>query len=136
MLKWKRPLAKLDVFRVVYVSADGHKAEEEIPASSESHTLRGLTPGMLYTISITAERGSKTSLPATIFVATGRHRKNVVRKQTPLSLRREGKKCHQTTLCSTHSFIAPPILITLNLPKWGHGKHSKKKKRKLTKDKN
>ncbi|XP_075903228.1 tenascin isoform X3 [Nelusetta ayraudi] len=70
MLKWKRPLAKLDVFRVVYVSADGHKAEEEIPASSESHALRGLTPGMLYTISITAERGSKTSLPATIFVAT------------------------------------------------------------------
>lgn len=79
-LKWKRPLAKLDVFRVVYVSADGHRAEEEIPASSESHALRGLTPGMLYTISITAERGSKTSLPATIFVATGRHRNDVVRK--------------------------------------------------------
>lgn len=95
MLKWKRPLAKLDVFRVAYVSADGHKAEEEVPGSSESHALRGLTPGMLYTISITAERGSKTSLPATIFVATGRHCKNttgnvvecVVRKQITLSLR-------------------------------------------------
>lgn len=75
-LKWKRPLAKLDFFRVVYVSADGHKAEEEVPGGSESLALRGLTPGMLYTISITAERGSKSSLPATIVAATGRPKHN------------------------------------------------------------
>lgn len=73
MLEWKRPLAKLDSFRLVYVSADGHKAEEVVPGSSESHTLRGLTPGMLYIISITAERGSRTSAPTTISAPTGQH---------------------------------------------------------------
>ncbi|XP_030272690.1 tenascin isoform X1 [Sparus aurata] len=70
MLEWKSPLAKLDSFRLVYVSADGHRAEEVVPGSSESHTLRSLTPGMLYTISITAERGRRTSAPATISAPT------------------------------------------------------------------
>ncbi|XP_074493667.1 tenascin isoform X3 [Sebastes fasciatus] len=70
MLEWKRPLAKLDSFRLVYVSADGHRAEEVVPASSESHILRGLTPGMLYTISIIAERGRRTSAPTTISAPT------------------------------------------------------------------
>ncbi|KAF1388745.1 hypothetical protein PFLUV_G00065820 [Perca fluviatilis] len=70
MLEWKRPLAKLDSFRLVYVSADGHRAEEVVPGSSESHTLRGLTPGMLYTISIIAERGRRTSAPSTISAPT------------------------------------------------------------------
>ncbi|XP_028270785.1 tenascin isoform X2 [Parambassis ranga] len=70
MLEWKRPLAKLDSYRLVYLSADGHKAEDIVPSSSESHTLRGLTPGMLYTIKITAERGRRTSVPATISAPT------------------------------------------------------------------
>lgn len=71
VLEWKRPLAKLDSYRLVYVSADGHRVEDEVPGSFESHTLRGLTPGMLYTISITAERGRRTSVPATISAPTG-----------------------------------------------------------------
>ncbi|XP_076586343.1 tenascin isoform X3 [Chaetodon auriga] len=70
MLEWKRPLAKLDSFRLVYVSADGHRAEEVVPGNSETHNLRGLTPGMLYTISITAERGRRTSAPSTISAPT------------------------------------------------------------------
>ncbi|XP_029295570.1 tenascin isoform X2 [Cottoperca gobio] len=70
MLEWKRPLAKLDSFRLVYVSADGHRAEDVLPASSESHVLRGLTAGMLYTISIIAERGRRTSAPITISAPT------------------------------------------------------------------
>ncbi|KAF0033551.1 hypothetical protein F2P81_013617 [Scophthalmus maximus] len=70
LLEWKRPLAKLDSYRLVHVSADGHRAEEVVPGSSESHTLRGLTSGMLYTISITAERGRRTSSPATISAPT------------------------------------------------------------------
>lgn len=82
MLEWKRPLAKLDSFRLVYVSADGHRAEEAVPGSSESHTLRGLTPGMMYTVSITAERGRRTSEPTTISAPTGQHYKN-----TPLILK-------------------------------------------------
>uniref|UniRef100_A0A8D3D1S0 Tenascin C n=1 Tax=Scophthalmus maximus TaxID=52904 RepID=A0A8D3D1S0_SCOMX len=76
LLEWKRPLAKLDSYRLVHVSADGHRAEEVVPGSSESHTLRGLTSGMLYTISITAERGRRTSSPATISAPTGQYCKN------------------------------------------------------------
>uniref|UniRef100_A0A3Q1EJY2 Tenascin Cb n=1 Tax=Acanthochromis polyacanthus TaxID=80966 RepID=A0A3Q1EJY2_9TELE len=70
ILEWKRPLAKLDSYRLVYISADGHRAEDVVPGSSESHTLRALTPGMLYTISISAERGRRTSVPATISAPT------------------------------------------------------------------
>lgn len=70
MLEWKRPLAKLDTFRLVYVSVDGHRAEEVVPGNSESHILRSLTPGMLYTISIFAERGRRTSAPTTISAPT------------------------------------------------------------------
>nr|XP_054587163.1 tenascin [Nothobranchius furzeri]XP_054587164.1 tenascin [Nothobranchius furzeri] len=69
-LEWKRPLAKLDTYKLVYVAADGHRVEDLIPASSETHTLRGLTPGMLYTISMTAERGHRASRPATISAPT------------------------------------------------------------------
>ncbi|MED6276858.1 hypothetical protein CHARACLAT_007217 [Characodon lateralis] len=71
MLEWKRPLAKLDSYKLVYLSADGQRAEDTVPGNSESHTLRGLKPGMMYTISITAERGSRTSVPATISAPTG-----------------------------------------------------------------
>ncbi|KAL3976339.1 ADP-ribosylation factor-like protein 11 [Sarotherodon galilaeus] len=70
MLEWRRPFAKLDSYRLVYISADGHRAEEVIPGSSESHTLRGLTPGMLYTINLSAERGRRSSVPATISAPT------------------------------------------------------------------
>ncbi|XP_060893340.1 tenascin isoform X3 [Labrus mixtus] len=70
MLEWKRPLAKLDSYRLVYVSADGHRDEEVVPGSSESYTLRSLTPGMLYTISVTAERGRRTSAPTSISAPT------------------------------------------------------------------
>ncbi|XP_054467045.1 tenascin [Anoplopoma fimbria] len=70
MLEWKRPLAKLDTFRLIYVSADGHRVEEVVLGSSESHILRGLTPGMLYTISIIAERGRRTSAPTIISAPT------------------------------------------------------------------
>ncbi|XP_077417033.1 tenascin isoform X3 [Vanacampus margaritifer] len=70
MLEWRRPLSKLDSYRLVYVSADGQRAEEVVPGGSESHTLRSLTPGMLYTISITAERGRRTSAPTTISAPT------------------------------------------------------------------
>lgn len=76
-LEWKHPLAKLDSYRLVYVSADGHRAEDVVPGSSESHTLRGLTPGMLYTISISAERGRRTSAPATISAPTGQRCKKL-----------------------------------------------------------
>ncbi|XP_068167658.1 tenascin isoform X2 [Antennarius striatus] len=70
MVEWKRPLAKLDSFRLVSVSADGHRTEEVVGGSAEFHILKGLSPGMLYTISISAERGARTSRPATISAPT------------------------------------------------------------------
>ncbi|XP_053726373.1 tenascin isoform X3 [Synchiropus splendidus] len=70
IVEWKRPLAKFDSYRLVHVSADGQRAEEVLPSSSDTHTLRGLSPGMLYTLSITAERGRRTSAPSTISAPT------------------------------------------------------------------
>lgn len=70
-LQWKRPMAKLDSYRLVYMSADGQKDEATVPASADTHTFRSLTPGMLYTIKITAERGRRTSAPASISAPTG-----------------------------------------------------------------
>ncbi|XP_038132040.1 tenascin-like isoform X2 [Cyprinodon tularosa] len=69
-LEWKRPVAKLDSYRLVYVSADGQRAEDTVAASSDSHTLRGLNPGMMYTVSMTAERGRRNSVPATVSAPT------------------------------------------------------------------
>lgn len=74
MLEWKRSQAKVDSYRLVSVSADGHRTEEVVPGSSESHTLVELSPGMFYTTSVTAERGSRTSAPTTISAPTGQHR--------------------------------------------------------------
>nr|XP_043881619.1 tenascin isoform X1 [Solea senegalensis] len=69
-LEWKRPLAKMDAYRLVHVSADGHRREDTIPVGTETHVLKGLTPGMLYTISVTAERGRRTSVPTTVSAPT------------------------------------------------------------------
>lgn len=65
-LSWKKPLAKIDIYRLVYVSADGRKAEAVVQGNSVTHTLRNLGPGMLYTVTITAERGRRQSAAATI----------------------------------------------------------------------
>ncbi|KAM9743868.1 tenascin isoform 1-T3 [Menidia menidia] len=70
VLEWKRPVAKLDSYRLEYVSADGHKAQDVVPGGLESHALTGLTPGMLYTVRVSAERGRRTSAPATISAPT------------------------------------------------------------------
>uniref|UniRef100_A0A674PHD9 Tenascin Cb n=1 Tax=Takifugu rubripes TaxID=31033 RepID=A0A674PHD9_TAKRU len=66
LLEWRHPQAKLDSYRLVYVSADGHRSEEVLPGDLKSYSLMELTPGMLYTISINTERGSRTSAPITI----------------------------------------------------------------------
>ncbi|XP_046904527.1 tenascin isoform X2 [Hypomesus transpacificus] len=65
-LTWKRPQAKIDIYRLVYMSLDGRKAEAVVQGGSVTHTLRNLSPGMLYTITITAERGRRQSASTTI----------------------------------------------------------------------
>ncbi|XP_049326270.1 tenascin isoform X2 [Astyanax mexicanus] len=70
VLIWKRPLAKFDIYRLVFTSADGHRTELEVPGSASTYTLRNLSPGMLYTITLTTERGRKKSAPAHLSATT------------------------------------------------------------------
>ncbi|XP_047185465.1 tenascin isoform X5 [Scophthalmus maximus] len=69
-LKWQKPRAKVNGYRLVYVSGDGQVEEEEIPATATSHVLSSLTPGMSYTLSLTSERGHKRSTPVTLSAST------------------------------------------------------------------
>ncbi|XP_047185464.1 tenascin isoform X4 [Scophthalmus maximus] len=77
-LKWQKPRAKVNGYRLVYVSGDGQVEEEEIPATATSHVLSSLTPGMSYTLSLTSERGHKRSTPVTLSASTEEQKPKVV----------------------------------------------------------
>lgn len=70
-LRWRRPVAKFDRYRLVYSSPAGRRGEEEIPVDSTSFLLRGLDPGTEYTISLLAEKGRHKSKPTTVKGSTG-----------------------------------------------------------------
>ncbi|XP_019331193.1 tenascin isoform X6 [Alligator mississippiensis] len=65
-LRWRRPLAKFDRYRLTYVTPSGRKNEVEIPADSTSYILQGLDAGTEYTISLIAEKGRHKSKPTTV----------------------------------------------------------------------
>ncbi|XP_021269641.1 tenascin isoform X3 [Numida meleagris] len=65
-LRWRRPVAKFDRYRLTYVSPSGKKNEVEIPVDSTSFILRGLDAGTEYNISLVAEKGRHKSKPTTI----------------------------------------------------------------------
>ncbi|XP_064026910.1 tenascin isoform X3 [Pogoniulus pusillus] len=65
-LRWRRPVAKFDRYRLTYVSPSGGKSEVEIPVDSSSFILRGLDAGTEYTISLVAEKGRHKSKPTTV----------------------------------------------------------------------
>uniref|UniRef100_A0A6G1RYP0 Tenascin n=1 Tax=Hypotaenidia okinawae TaxID=2861861 RepID=A0A6G1RYP0_9GRUI len=65
-LRWRRPVAKFDRYRLIYVSPSGRKNEVEIPVDSTSFILRGLEAGTEYTISLAAEKGRHKSKPTTV----------------------------------------------------------------------
>uniref|UniRef100_A0A8C2K992 Tenascin C n=1 Tax=Cyprinus carpio TaxID=7962 RepID=A0A8C2K992_CYPCA len=65
-LVWRRPVAKIDTYMLVFTSADGTETELEVPGAANTYILTDLNPGMLYTISLTAKRGRKMSVPATL----------------------------------------------------------------------
>uniref|UniRef100_A0A8C1D1Y9 Tenascin Cb n=1 Tax=Cyprinus carpio carpio TaxID=630221 RepID=A0A8C1D1Y9_CYPCA len=65
-LVWRRPVAKIDTYMLVFTSADGTETELEVPGAANTYILTDLNPGMLYTISLTAKRGRKMSAPATL----------------------------------------------------------------------
>ncbi|XP_015281057.1 PREDICTED: tenascin isoform X2 [Gekko japonicus] len=70
LLRWKRPLAKFDRYRLTYVTPAGRKNEIEIPADSTSHLLRSLDAGIEYAISLVAEKGRHKSKPSTVTGST------------------------------------------------------------------
>lgn len=70
-LRWQKPLAKVSAYKLVYVSKDGQVEEEELPATATNCVISNLTPGMSYSITLTAERGLKRSTPVTCSASTG-----------------------------------------------------------------
>ncbi|XP_053267566.1 tenascin isoform X3 [Pleuronectes platessa] len=69
-LRWEKPRAKFGGYRLVYVSRDGQVEEVEIPATATSYVVPSLTPGMGYTLTLTAERGHKRSTPVILSTST------------------------------------------------------------------
>ncbi|XP_068887785.1 tenascin isoform X3 [Aphelocoma coerulescens] len=65
-LRWRRPVAKFDRYRLVYTGPSGKKSEVEVPVDSTSFLLRGLDAGTEYTISLQAEKGRHKSKPTTV----------------------------------------------------------------------
>uniref|UniRef100_A0A8C8SM68 Tenascin C n=1 Tax=Pelusios castaneus TaxID=367368 RepID=A0A8C8SM68_9SAUR len=69
-LRWERPLAKFDRYRLTYITSSGKKNEIEIPADSTSYILRGLETGTEYTITLIVEKGRHKSKPAMVKEST------------------------------------------------------------------
>ncbi|XP_036382681.1 tenascin-like isoform X3 [Megalops cyprinoides] len=70
ILVWRRPEAKIDSYKLTYVSADGRRTEVQVQGGATTATLRNLVPGMLYTITLVAQRGRQRSSPASISAST------------------------------------------------------------------
>ncbi|TFK08332.1 coiled-coil domain-containing protein 70 [Platysternon megacephalum] len=69
-LRWRRPLAKFDRYRLTYMIPSGRKNEIEIPADSTSYILRGMEAGTEYTITLVAEKGRHKSKPTMVKEST------------------------------------------------------------------
>lgn len=78
-LRWQKPRAKISTYRLVYVSGDGQVEEELIPASASSYVMSNLTPGMSYSVTLTAERGLRRSRPVSHSASTGGWRSTLIR---------------------------------------------------------
>uniref|UniRef100_A0A8C7YXP2 Tenascin C n=1 Tax=Oryzias sinensis TaxID=183150 RepID=A0A8C7YXP2_9TELE len=70
-VRWQKPDAKVSRYRLTHTSRDGQFGEEEVPASESTHVLRNLSPGMTYTLTLTAERGHRRSRPVSLSASTG-----------------------------------------------------------------
>uniref|UniRef100_A0A1A8MJY1 Tenascin C n=2 Tax=Nothobranchius pienaari TaxID=704102 RepID=A0A1A8MJY1_9TELE len=69
-VRWQEPQAKVSGYRLVYISRDGQAEEVEIPVTATTYILPNLTPGMSYTLTLTAERGQRTSRPVSLSAST------------------------------------------------------------------
>ncbi|XP_078406450.1 tenascin isoform X1 [Cetorhinus maximus] len=69
-LTWKRPLAVIDHYYIIYISKAGKKHEEMVTADAISYVLTGLDPAAEYTIILIAQRGKQKSRASTTSAST------------------------------------------------------------------
>uniref|UniRef100_A0A1A7X0X3 Tenascin C n=1 Tax=Iconisemion striatum TaxID=60296 RepID=A0A1A7X0X3_9TELE len=69
-VRWQKPNAKVGGYRLVYISRDGQAEEVEIPVTATTYILPNLTPGMSYTLTLTAERAHRRSRPVSLSAST------------------------------------------------------------------
>ncbi|XP_073716491.1 tenascin isoform X1 [Misgurnus anguillicaudatus] len=69
-LIWKRPRAKISGYSLTFASPDGRREQIDLPATTTSHTLKRLTPGVQYDVTLVAERGKRKSSPVTLSAST------------------------------------------------------------------
>uniref|UniRef100_A0A8C2K6J8 Tenascin C n=1 Tax=Cyprinus carpio TaxID=7962 RepID=A0A8C2K6J8_CYPCA len=116
-LVWRRPVAKIDTYMLVFTSADGTETELEVPGAANTYILTDLNPGMLYTISLTAKRGRKMSVPATLSASTVCKMIQFPQISVPMNGLRivssPGFKSDNRPLCLGRSFTSSPLSLTL-----------------------
>ncbi|XP_072096764.1 tenascin isoform X12 [Mobula birostris] len=69
-VEWKRPLAVIDRYYIIYISSSGERNEEMVPAEAVSYILSGLQPAAEYTIILIAQRGKLKSSASTTSAST------------------------------------------------------------------
>ncbi|XP_069791798.1 tenascin-like isoform X8 [Narcine bancroftii] len=69
-VEWKRPLADIDRYIIVYISSVGERTEETVAADVVSYILTGLEPTAEYTIKLTAHQGRQKSSASTTKAST------------------------------------------------------------------
>uniref|UniRef100_A0AAX7VKM0 Zmp:0000000846 n=1 Tax=Astatotilapia calliptera TaxID=8154 RepID=A0AAX7VKM0_ASTCA len=69
-VKWQKPQAKISGYTLAYISRDGQVGEVGFPAATTTYHLPNLTPGMSYTLTLTAERGHKRNPSESQFSGT------------------------------------------------------------------
>ncbi|XP_048414898.1 tenascin isoform X18 [Stegostoma tigrinum] len=69
-LTWKRPLATVDRYYIIYISSTEEKNEDIVAADAVSYILTGLAPAAEYNIILIAQRGKQKSRASTITAST------------------------------------------------------------------
>lgn len=70
-VEWKRPLAAIDRYFIIYVTGSGAMNEVVVPADAVSYILTGLKPAAEYNIILIALRGNLKSIGSTTSASTG-----------------------------------------------------------------
>ncbi|XP_067868784.1 tenascin isoform X2 [Heterodontus francisci] len=78
ILRWKRPLAVIDHYYIIYISSAGKRNEEIVAADAVSYILTGLDPAAEYTIILIAQRGKQRSKASTISASTESELENLM----------------------------------------------------------